>query len=476
MGRRLIQPESERFGMTKPSAIAVRGRASLVRPLLRLASVFFTVTLIVLSAAAVPNAAAAPLRPALTATNPGSPGASLTPRIQGRGDGVISSVLRRSASPGGPLTRTFEPGAIVTIYAGDGTCLNPAAIRTEGSVEELEGAGVQVTVGSGSITTFYATIRDNSGTSPCSTESVTYRQVNGPPSPPVFGVVTPPSPADDNFPHLNGSADGESTVTIYSSPDCSGQPLGSGSAATFANPGIQVPVADNSTTTFFATAAWGGFSSSCSASSISYQEVTSASPPTSAPSPPGTRPSSSPPAPPHLRTTPAGRANDNTPLISGSAPGAAAVKIFTNPNCDGTPVAKGSAAQFSSGLEVQVVDNVTVAFSGISVGSGGGESRCSAPVYYVEDSTIPHTRITMGPASKTRKHSVVFRFTDTTEDAPGTTFLCKVDRAKWKQCSSPLHLRRLHIKRYVLRVKATDLAGNVETRAATRRFKVIPSL
>jgi hypothetical protein len=463
--------------MNKPSAVAVRGRASLARPLTRLA---FAALVIGLAGLLVgPNAEAAPLRPALTATDPGSPGPSLTPRIQGRGDGVISSVLRRSASLGRPLTRTFEPGAIVTIYAGDGTCLNPAALEAEGTVEELEGAGIQVTVGLDSITTFYATIRDSSGTSPCSLESVTYRQVNGPPSAPVFGSVTPASPAADNFPRLGGSADGESTVTIYSTPDCSGQPLASGSSAAFANPGIQVPVADNSTTTFFATAAWGGFSSPCSTSSISYQEVTAASSPPSTPAPsPGSGPQSNsgPPAPPHLRTNPAGRANDNTPIVSGSAPGAASVKIFTNPSCDGSPAAKGSAAQFASGLEVQVLDNVAVAFSGISIGPAGGQSRCSAPVYYVEDSTIPHTRITMGPASKTRKHSAVFRFTDTTEDAPGTTFLCKVDRAKWKQCSSPLRLRRLHVRRYVLKVKATDLAGNVETRPATRRFKVIPGL
>jgi hypothetical protein len=188
------------------------------------------------------------------------------------------------------------------------------------------------------------------------------------------------------------------------------------------------------------------------------------------------RPDSSPPAPPHLRTTPAGRANDNTPLVSGSAPGAASVRVFASPSCGGAVVAKGSAAQFAAGLEVLVGDNVVAAFSAVSIGSGGGQSSCSAPVYYIEDSTTPHTRITMGPASKTRKRSAVFRFTDTIEDAPGTTFLCKVDRAKWKRCSSPLRLRRLRVRRYVVRVKATDVAGNAETRAATRRFKVVPGL
>jgi hypothetical protein len=459
--------------MNTPSISAVEGRAILARPSLRSLLVAMLLTLGVLSS----SAAAAPLRPALTATNPGSPGASLTPRIQGHGDGVITSALPRSSRLDGPHTSAFEPGAKVTIYAGDPTCTNPTAIEAEGTVEELEGAGIQVTVGVDSLTTFSATLTDNSGTSPCSTDNITYRQVNGPPAAPVFSAVSPSGPADDNFPRLLGSADGEATVTVYGQPGCAGSPLVSGSAATFANPGLQVPVADNSTTTFFAQSSWGGFSSPCSTTSISYQEITLALPPPVAPpTSGGVKPSGDPPAPPHLRVTPGGRANDNTPLVSGPAPGAASVRVFASSSCGGAPVAKGSAGQLASGLQVSVPDNAAIAFSAISVGAGGAQSRCSSPVYYVEDSTIPHTRITMGPASKTRKHSAVFRFTDTTEDAPGTTFLCKVDRARWKQCSSPLRLKRLRVRRYVVRVKATDVAGNAETRAATRRFKVVPAL
>jgi hypothetical protein len=460
--------------MSKPNANSSQERADLACSWLR----YVVVASLLVFCLIVPAATAAPLRPALTATNPGSPGASLTPRIQGHGDGIITSGLPRSSRFGGVHTSAFEPGATVTIYAGDPTCTNPAAIQAEDSVEELEGAGIQVTVGVDSLTTFSATLTDNSGTSPCSTDNVTYRQVNGPPTAPVFNTVSPSGPADDNFPRLLGSADGEATVTVYSKPDCTGTSLVSGSAATFANPGLQVPVADNSTTTFFAQSSWGGFSSSCSTSSVSYQEITLASAPPLVPSASGggARPGGDPPGPPHLRVTPGGRANDNTPLVSGSAPGAASVRVFASSSCGGAPVAKGSAAQLASGLQVSVPDNVAAAFSAISVGAGGGQSRCSTPVYYVEDSTIPHTRITMGPASKTRKRSAVFRFTDTTEDAPGTTFLCKVDRTKWKQCSSPLHLKRLRVRRYVVRVKATDVAGNAETRAATRRFKVVPAL
>src|SRR5262249_3297745 len=111
-------------------------------------------------------------------------------------------------------------------------------------------------------------------------------------------------------------------------------------------------------------------------------------------------------------------------------------------------------------------------FSAISVG-GGGASRCSAPVYYNEDSTVPHTRITMGPASKTRKKIAVFRFVDTSGDPAGTSFLCRVNKAKWKACKSPMKIRHLHPRKYLFQVTAVDPAGNQEPKPAKRRFKVV---
>lgn len=466
--------------MAQPRSSTAEGRADLARPSLCL---LLLAASLLLAAALAPRADAAPLKPALIGTNPVSPGASLTPRIQGHADGSINTVVRFGSRRGGPIAAALEPDATVTIYAGDPTCLDVAAIAAEGNVEEFEGSGVAVTVAPDSTTTFYASVSDDTGTSPCSTDTVTYRQVSSPPGAPVFVSVVPESPADDNFPHLIGSADAESTVQIFANPACLGLPYASGSAATFESPGIQVSVPDNTETVFFAKATWGGFSSSCSASAIEYMELTlPSSPPPSPPSPAtpvaapgGGGPSSSgPPAPPSLRTTPKGIANDNTPLVSGSAPGAASVRIFTDPSCSGAPAAKGSAAQFDAGLEVQVADNAAVDFYGVSVAANGAQSRCSEPVHYLEDSTIPHTRITMGPAAKTRKRSAVFRFTDTTEVVPGTTFFCRVDRAKWKQCSSPLHLRRLRARRYMVQVKAVDRAGNAESKAAQRRFKVVP--
>jgi hypothetical protein len=171
--------------------------------------------------------------------------------------------------------------------------------------------------------------------------------------------------------------------------------------------------------------------------------------------------------------SPRATANDNAPEIAGSAPGAASVVVFPDADCSGSPLVKASsAAQLATGLTVQVADNTTTTFSAVSL--GGQRSNCSAPVTYVEDSTAPRTRVTMGPGVKTRKPKVVFRFTDVMSDPPGTTFFCKVDRAKWKSCRSPFRLGHLKPTKYVVRFRAVDLAGNAEKTGPKRIFTVVP--
>ncbi|MGV1049236.1 MAG: hypothetical protein ACOYD4_12025 [Solirubrobacterales bacterium] len=422
-----------------------------------------------------PAGRAIPPAPALTATSPASPGASLSPRIQGRADGVIISVISRGAGIG-PIPSSIDPNDTITLYEGDPTCLDPTAVAAVSTAGELEGVGIPVTVAQDTTTTFYATQANETGTSACSAEGITYRQVTTPPAKPTFAGVTPASPANDNAPRLTGTADPQATVSIYANAGCTGAVLGAGSGAQFAASGIPAAVADNTTTTFHASASLGGIGSGCSSSSIVYQEVTPPPAPGGAPTGVGGGSVAGPLSPPVLHTVPGGRANDNAPLVVGRAPGAASVAIFTNARCGGNPVARGSAAELGAGLGAQVPDNTTVGFYGLAF-AGGTVSACSpTPAVYVEDSTPPQTRITLGPAAKTRKRTTVFRFADVSEDPPGTTFLCKVDRAKWRACRSPFHLRRLSRKSHLVRVKAVDVAGNQEQGGAKRRFKVVPGL
>lgn len=419
---------------------------------------------------AAPVGAAAPT-PSLLSTNPASPGASLTPRIRGDADGVITSVVTSSVrSSAGPISRASEPGDLITLYTDD-KCLGPIAAK--GTAGGLDGEGIQVTVTADSVTVFYATQTDISGESGCS-QGLEYQQVSTPPAPPVFSATTPSSPANENFPRLSGSAVGKSNVTIFTDPTCSSG-VGSGTAAEFSSSGIQVHVADNSTTAFYAIATLAGFSSTCSTSSISYQEVTPAEQPGGGGSG-GEPPVSDPPgkpAPPQLRTIPGGIANDVTPLITGSAPGAKSVRIYGTADCKGPVLAKGSVAQLQAGLPVQIVPNTTVVFFGKAIDASGNESACSPiPAVYTDDSIAPKTRITVGPGVKTLKRTVVFRFADVTGGLE-TKFLCKVDRKPWKSCHAPLKLKKLGHKRHMLRVKAYDAAGNREKKGVKRSFQVV---
>jgi hypothetical protein len=402
--------------------------------------------------ALAPAAQAVPKPPALTGTIPPSPATSLTPAIRGRADGIITT-----RTPRGAAKRVLRGGAsgslTITIYTDSNCTGTPLAT---GSGDELEGAGIQVTVAPDSTTTFYATATDGAlSVSPCSNPGLVYQQVTTGPGPPTPSSVSPASPANDNAPRVSGSSAPGTTVRLFNGPTCTGTVLGSGTAAAFAAGGIQVSLPADSTTTIYASASLAGVNSICSATSVTYREDSTS------------------PHVPDLSILPGVRANDNHPRLTGSAPGATTVRIHNNPNCSGTPLASGTPAELAAGFPFEVEDNSTTEFFGIATDAAANSSGCSpAPVTYVEDSLAPRTRITLGPGVKTRRRTAVFRFLDATGD-PGTSFLCKIDRRKWRQCRTPRRFPRLRFGRHVVRVKAVDAAGNREPVGAKRRFKVI---
>ena len=229
----------------------------------------------------------------------------------------------------------------------------------------------------------------------------------GPP-PPVLESTDPPSPGSSTTPRVLGQAESGSLIKLYSTSECDGEPVATGTAAQLASPGLLVTVAARSLTSFRATAEAEGFVSTCSAP-ISYAEDSEA--------PPG------------------GGSGGSGGGGGGSSPGGG---IFR-------PASGGS-----------VTSTVTT-------------SKPASGVAYV----TPRTRITFGPAAKTRSRNPVFRFTDSTGQ-PGTRFQCKLDRRRWRRCSSPLRLKRLGRGRHVLKVLATNAAGTVEPTTVRRAFKVVP--
>ncbi len=228
------------------------------------------------------------------------------------------------------------------------------------------------------------------------------------------------------------------------------------------------------------------------------------------------------PEPPHLlETSPESPGQSTTPRLIGEAQTGAKVKIYTSADCSGEPAAAGDAEELlEPGLQVTVAASSLTTFRATAEAEGF-VSECSEPLTYEETTPvggggeeqgggggggggsdsgaggtsgssgsgtktgggtpvppsptylIPHTRITFGPASRTRRHKVVFRFADSTGQT-GTRFRCKLDRRRWRGCRSPLRLKHLGRGRHVLRVRAVNAAGAWEPRAVRRAFKVVP--
>jgi hypothetical protein len=86
------------------------------------------------------------------------------------------------------------------------------------------------------------------------------------------------------------------------------------------------------------------------------------------------------------------------------------------------------------------------------------------------DTSAPETTLTKRPPKRSDRRRPRFAFT-ATEPA---TFECRLDKGKWKPCSSPRKpKRRLKPRRHRFRVRATDLAGNTDPTPARYRFRVL---
>jgi Tol biopolymer transport system component len=233
------------------------------------------------------------------------------------------------------------------------------------------------------------------------------------PAVPVLTGTDPPSPGVSTTPAVLGRSDPETTIKLYRGAGCQGLPIETQSAPTagqLEGTGLVVSVEPGSTTTFSASAGdTEGVESGCSGT-ITYVQQDPTPPPTDE-----------------------GGGGDG-----GTSSG-------------GTGVA-GSGGTVSDG----------------GTATGGGSKRGPGGLVYV----TPDARITFGPAAKTRVRRPVFRFFDATGQ-PGSIFSCKVDRQRWKGCSSPFKLPRVGLGRHTFSIKAINAVGVPTPSPVRRSFKVV---
>ena len=111
--------------------------------------------------------------------------------------------------------------------------------------------------------------------------------------------------------------------------------------------------------------------------------------------------------------------------------------------------------------------------SGTSTSQGSGATGSQPKTHSGGIAFVtPDTRITFGPSFKTRKRTAVFRFVDATGQ-PGTRFICRLDRRRWRSCGSPMRLKKLARGKHVFKVKAENAVGTWEPQPTKRRFKVV---
>lgn len=84
------------------------------------------------------------------------------------------------------------------------------------------------------------------------------------------------------------------------------------------------------------------------------------------------------------------------------------------------------------------------------------------------DVTAPATSLRRARINRA-KRKATFRFAS---GEPGSRFSCKLDKRRFRPCTSPKTYKKLKPGRHVFRVKARDRAGNLDSTPAVKRFKI----
>ena len=84
------------------------------------------------------------------------------------------------------------------------------------------------------------------------------------------------------------------------------------------------------------------------------------------------------------------------------------------------------------------------------------------------------TTITDGPSGSTRAGGPSSGSTaaDNATPAGSLSFQCKLDKKKYKPCTSPATFKNLKLGKHKLLVRAVDGAGNIDPSPAKRSWKV----
>ncbi len=274
----------------------------------------------------------------------------------------------------------------VYVYALPGCAGPPVATIAVGPTGKFS---AQVTVVSGSTTSFSARAFDFAGNdSACTPEPFVFVHDTGKPSAPALTQTTPASPnATTTQPVVHGTAEAGTQVSLFLAGACTGGAVATASVGTDGTFLVLVDVPPNGTALLSATTTdSAGNTSDCSAPlSYTHDAIGPASVVLTATSP--TSPSTS-----------------TKPTVLGQTEPNAAVTLFQQPGCAGTPVATGKAgADGTFAIATPVGANEATVLTATATDALGNVSGCSNALTYVNDTEPPKPPVLTGtsPASPT---------------------------------------------------------------------------
>jgi hypothetical protein len=259
----------------------------------------------------------------------------------------------------------------------------------------------------------------------------------------VISATSPASPANDESPEVRGSgAEADSTVRLYAS-QCSGTPLGTGTAAEFNGPGgIGASVDADETTELRASATDRAGNVSACSDPFPYTEDST---------PPETEIDSAPPA----------QSNDPTADFTFSATGGAErfecrVDAAAWDGCD-SPHSTAALPDGERSFEVRAID------------AAGNADPSPASRTATVDTLAPETSLDGHPAMRTKKKRVTFEFSSPDDAEAG--FECRRNEGEFSRCQSPHRVRLAPRRTYVFEIRAVDPAGNLDATPVSWRVR-----
>ena len=138
---------------------------------------------------------------------------------------------------------------------------------------------------------------------------------------------------------------------------------------------------------------------------------------------------------------------------------------------DGQSLTRSTAPGCPNLLETS--DDTNNSATDFTLGAPNPENNSVAPPTACggggNDTDAPDTEIKKAPSGTIEKDKAKIKFKS---DESGSTFECKLDKGKFKSCTSPITYKNLDDGKHKVLIQATDKAGNVEEKPAKAKFKV----